>query len=111
MTTISHPGAGTIEDKSLKDQPALHTLKINKAFNDLLPPLSHQELGSLESSILKHGCFNAITIWGGVIIDGHARYEVCQKHNIPFQVPVSHTSAPRSFSVAATADSSVLNPA
>jgi len=64
----------------------MKTLKINPTFKDLIPPLSHDELHSLEESILSQGqCRDTIKIWRGIIIDGHNRYAICQKHGAQFQ--------------------------
>lgn len=38
----------------------------------------------LEKQILAEGCRDAIVIWDGKIVDGHHRYEICQKHDIEF---------------------------
>ncbi|MCL2572362.1 MAG: hypothetical protein FWE11_08150 [Defluviitaleaceae bacterium] len=60
-------------------------LKIDPEFKALIPPLLDDELNQLEENILSQGrCRDAITIWKGVILDGHNRYSICQKHNIPF---------------------------
>ena len=34
--------------------------------------------------ILKDGCRTGIVLWGDILIDGHNRYEICTRHNIPF---------------------------
>jgi len=64
----------------------LHELEINPAFRDLIPPLQTDELKTLEESILKDGCIEPVVTWNGVIIDGHNRYSICHKHNVPFKV-------------------------
>ncbi|MCL2120469.1 MAG: hypothetical protein FWH27_18810 [Planctomycetaceae bacterium] len=51
---------------------------------NLLPPLSDAEYKGLEEDILKHGCLTAIVIWGNIIVDGHARHALCEKHGLPF---------------------------
>ena len=61
-------------------------LVINPAFKSLIPPLSDEELRGLEESILSQGCRDAIKVWRGIIIDGHNRYGICQKHGIPYRV-------------------------
>jgi hypothetical protein len=38
------------------------------------------------SNLLADGCQNALFIWNGYIADGHNRYTICRKHNIPFEV-------------------------
>jgi len=64
----------------------MKTLTINPYFKRLIPPLSPEEYRGLEESILAHGCRDAIKLWRGVIIDGHNRYEICQKHGIKYVV-------------------------
>ena len=61
------------------------TLIIDEEFKNLIPPLSDVERKGLEDSILKEGCRDAIITWHGVIVDGHNRYSICTKHNIPFK--------------------------
>jgi hypothetical protein len=57
-------------------------LKINPAFRDLIPPLASEEYETLERKILAEGIHDAIIVWKGVIIDGHNRYEIAQKHGL-----------------------------
>ena len=59
--------------------------KITAEFKDLIPPLSPEEYAQLEENILTHGCRDPITLWRGKIIDGHNRYAICTKHEIPFE--------------------------
>ena len=60
-------------------------MKIDVEFQSLIPPLTYEEKKMLEESILSEGCRDAIVIWNDTIIDGHNRYEICTKHNIPFE--------------------------
>jgi hypothetical protein len=60
-------------------------LKIDSEFRDLIPPLSPEELGNLEQSLLSEGCRDAILTWNDFIIDGHNRYGLCTKLGIPFR--------------------------
>lgn len=53
-----------------------------KAYIDPLTPDEHQ---ALERSILAEGCRDALVLWGEVLVDGHNRYGICQKHGLPFQ--------------------------
>jgi len=53
-----------------------------RAYIDPLTPDEHQ---ALERSILSEGCRDALVLWGDVLVDGHNRYGICQKHGIPFQ--------------------------
>lgn len=61
-------------------------LKINPEFKDLIRPLRKKELLQLEENLLADGCREPIITWNGFIVDGHNRYELCSKHNIPFKV-------------------------
>ena len=60
-------------------------MKIDVEFQSLIPPLTYEEKKMLEESILSEGCRDAIVLWGDTIIDGHNRYEICNKHGIPFE--------------------------
>ena len=53
-----------------------------KAYID---PLTPDEYESLERSILDEGCRDALVLWGNVLVDGHNRFGICQKHGLPFQ--------------------------
>src|SRR5450759_1229449 len=37
-------------------------------------------------SILTEGCRDSLVLWDNKLIDGHNRYEICTKNNIPFGV-------------------------
>ena len=60
-------------------------LKVKKEFRDLIPPISPEEYGDLEKSIIKEGCREPLMIWEGTIVDGHNRYKICSKHDIKFR--------------------------
>lgn len=53
-----------------------------KAYIDPLTPDEHE---ALERSLLAEGCRDALVLWGDLLIDGHNRYGICQRHGIPFQ--------------------------
>ena len=57
-------------------------LKIDEEFKNLLPPLADDERSELENDIKKHGVLSPIITWNGFIIDGHNRYEICQRNGI-----------------------------
>lgn len=81
---------GNIEEASVKtkveeDEPLETGLKINDKFHAACPVLSPDELQKLEELILKDGMiYSPIITWNGFIVDGHNRFEIAQKHNIPF---------------------------
>lgn len=68
------------------DEKRVWTLKINRQFKNLIRPLQQQEYLQLEENILSDGCRDPIVTWNGFIIDGHNRYRICTKHQIPFAV-------------------------
>lgn len=61
-------------------------LQIDPEFKGLIPKLRTNEYLQLESNIMTDGCREAIITWNGIIVDGHNRYEICHRHNIPFQI-------------------------
>lgn len=62
-------------------------LRIDEELRAVIPPLDTDAYKALELSLLKDGYKGApICVWGDVIVDGHNRYEICTKHNIPFEV-------------------------
>lgn len=61
--------------------------RIDPELNDVLPDLSEEDYKALEQSLLTDGFKGApIMVWGDVIVDGHNRYEICKKHDIPYEV-------------------------
>ncbi len=63
-----------------------NSIKINEKFKDVLNKLKLIEYRGLENSILEFGCKIPIIVWNNQIVDGHHRYEICQKHNLDFLV-------------------------
>jgi hypothetical protein len=60
------------------------TITINPALQSYIDPLTASEYAALERSLLAEGCRDALVLWNGVLIDGHNRYAICTKHQIPF---------------------------
>ena len=58
---------------------------VNEELKAYIDPLTPDEHEALERSILAEGCRDALVLWGDVLIDGHNRYGICQKHGLPFQ--------------------------
>lgn len=63
-------------------------IRIDKEFESLIPPLSDDEFRQLEENCVKEGIRDALVIWDNagdwILIDGHNRYEIAQKHNLPY---------------------------
>ncbi len=58
---------------------------VNEELKAYIEPLTQDEHDALERSILAEGCRDALVLWGDVLVDGHNRYGICQKHGLPFQ--------------------------
>ena len=55
----------------------------------LLPPLTEEQLAALETDLLKNGCYSPVIVNEDmVIIDGHNRQSLCEKHGIPYKMAV-----------------------
>ena len=61
-------------------------LKTDEEFKHLIRPLRQREYTQLEQNILSDGCRDPIVVWNDVIVDGHNRYEICMRYDIPFEV-------------------------
>lgn len=72
------------------DEPKTRELTIDREFRDLIRPLMKEEYRLLESALQTDGCREPITVWKGVIVDGHNRYEICTRLGIPFEVRERH---------------------
>ena len=68
----------------------LYDLTVDPEFRDLSPPLNEEELKLLEESLVADGCESPLIVWKGVISEGHNRYMICQKHDIPFSIQEKH---------------------
>ena len=56
---------------------------------ELLPPLSAEQLDALEADLIKNGCYAPIIVNEDmVIIDGHNRQALCEKHDLPYTMAV-----------------------
>ena len=56
---------------------------------ELLPPLSAEQLDALEADLIKNGCYSPIIVNEDmVVIDGHNRQALCEKHGLPYTMTV-----------------------
>lgn len=61
-------------------------MQIDEEFKNLIPKLTNEEFRQLEENIIAEGCREPIITWNNIIIDGHNRYQICNKHNINFKI-------------------------
>lgn len=56
-------------------------LRIDPEFEGKIPPLTAEEFRQLEENILTDGIvINPLIIWNGVIVDGHNRFHIIERH-------------------------------
>ena len=62
-------------------------LQTDPEFMIVLPALTEDEYQALRHSIIAYGrALEPITVWDGVIVDGHARYRICCEENLPYEI-------------------------
>ncbi len=64
----------------------IKAIVIDEQFQSLIPPLSAEEKSQLEENLKENGCRDPIVVWGNILIDGHNRFELCQKNQLDFKV-------------------------
>lgn len=67
------------------------TITVNEELKAYIDPLTSDEYAALERSLLAEGCRDALVLWGDLLIDGHNRYGICQKHGIAFNTRQNET--------------------
>lgn len=73
------------------DKHILNKIKVEKDLEDLITPLNKEEFRQLQANILAEGCRDPLVVWSKgnktlVLIDGHNRFRICQKHDISFSI-------------------------
>lgn len=65
---------------------------IDPEFEALIPPLAKDERSQLEENILTYGCRDPLVIWKhhNILLDGHNRYEICTRLDVPFKTVEIH---------------------
>jgi len=58
---------------------------IDKEFQSLIPSLASVEFEQLEQNILTEGIRDALVTWHGVLLDGHNRLAIAEKHDLPYE--------------------------
>jgi ParB family chromosome partitioning protein len=60
-------------------------VRIDPEFQAFIPPLAEDEFAQLEMSVRAEGCRDPLVLWNNIIVDGHHRYRICTKHQLPFK--------------------------
>ncbi len=66
---------------------------VKSDLQNFITPLSEDSKEQLEENIKLNGCLDPLTLWEQengdlVLIDGHNRYDICQRNDIPFKVRI-----------------------
>lgn len=60
-------------------------MKIDAEFRALIPPLKAEEKAQLEANLVANGCRDPLVTWRGTLIDGHNRFEICERLKIRYR--------------------------
>jgi N6-adenosine-specific RNA methylase IME4/ParB-like chromosome segregation protein Spo0J len=65
-------------------------MQIDPEFRALIPALGADELRGLEASLVAEGNRDPVAVWigHGILLDGHNRYEICRRLDIPLKPAV-----------------------
>jgi hypothetical protein len=74
----------TITQENIRD-----LIVIDPNLQQFIRPLTTEEFAQLEENILAEGCRDPLVLWEQnskfILVDGHNRFRICQKHLLPFQ--------------------------
>lgn len=66
--------------------PAVPIPIVDPYFSEYMPKHKEHELQALERGLVRMGrCMDPLTVWRGVLLDGHARLKICLAHGLPFK--------------------------
>lgn len=67
-------------------------LIVDDEFKALIPPLAEIERQQLEENLLHDGIRDPLVVWQGhgIIVDGHNRFSIAQKHGLHFKTTEMH---------------------
>ena len=60
-------------------------ITIDTEFRTLIPPLTAEEFSQLEANCLENGIQDSLKTWSGILVDGHNRYEIAEKHGLSYK--------------------------
>ena len=63
----------------------MEKLKISERFRKLIPALNQLERDGLEAAIERDGCLSPLVTWRGYLLDGHNRFEICERLGKPYK--------------------------
>lgn len=68
-------------------------ISISAVLKEFIVPLNREEFKQLELNLRNEGCRDPLVVWKKpngkhVLVDGHNRLQICQKHNLPYKLEV-----------------------
>jgi len=70
----------------------MDALIIDPELQELIPPPGKEEINRLEESLIRDGCMDTLKAWQDkdrhILLDGHNRFNLCRKLDIPYRVEV-----------------------
>jgi len=72
-------GYATLDESKIAD------IIIDDEFKRLFPRLSDEDFSGLEESLCEFGCLSPLITWNNILVDGHNRFEIIKKHDLPFR--------------------------
>jgi len=70
---------------TLHEATDIENIIIDAEFKRMFPILEAKAYTDLENGILQFGCLVQLTMWNGILIDGHNRYAILKKYGLPFK--------------------------
>ena len=70
--------------------PEARSIRIDPELRKYMRRLTEDERSLLEASVVAEGVRDPLVVWRRngelVLLDGHHRYEIAQRHGVPFEV-------------------------
>lgn len=80
--------------ENMSKQPFEGKICVLERLKVLIPGLDAEQSRVLEQSLVEEGrAYNSLWLWGNVLVDGHHRYEICQRRNLPYSTVQVYESA------------------
>jgi hypothetical protein len=80
------------QQKEITQENIRSLIVIDPDLQKFIRPLTEDEFRQLEENILAEGCRDPLVLWQKdnkyILVDGHNRFRVCQKHQLPFNYQV-----------------------
>lgn len=75
-------------------QPFDGKIRVLERLKVLIPPMDADAKRLLETSILAEGrAHSSLWLWGDILVDGHHRFEICERHKLPYTTVQVYESA------------------